>query len=173
MLIISPSLLNSRLYLIYRLSFIWTSTRDNILRKPRANHRYGLEFKIKHHTIHLLLYILLAGDIATNPGPAMSVKCLGLNARSLTSLVKDKTESNLERFQNFVYSEDLDIVCVNETWLSNNVYNAEIQHSGYTIFRLKIVKAEVEVSCWGLSLKHSNLCVKLTIIMTWKFPWLN
>ena len=65
----------------------------------------------------------------------MSVKCLGLNARSLTSLVKDKTESNLERFQNFVYSEDLDIVCVNETWLSNNVYNAEILHSGYTIFR--------------------------------------
>ena len=118
-----------------RLSFIWTSTRDNILRKPRANHRYGLELKTKHHTIHLLLYILLAGDIATNPGPAMSVKCLGLNARSLTSLVKDKTESNLERFQNFVYSEDLDIVCVNETWLSNNVYNAEILHSGYTIFR--------------------------------------
>ena len=118
-----------------RLSFVWTSTRDNILRKPRANHRYGLEFKIKHHTIHLLLYILLAGDIATNPGPAMSVKCLGLNAQSLTSLVKDKTESNLERFQNFVYSEDLDIVCVNETWLSNNVYNAEILHSGYTIFR--------------------------------------
>ena len=46
-----------------------------------------------------------------------------------------KTESNLERFQNFVYSEDFDVVCVNETWLSSNVYNAEILHPGYTIVR--------------------------------------
>ena len=44
-------------------------------------------------------------------------------------------ESNLERFQNFVYSDDLDIVCANETWLSANVYNAEILHSGYCIAR--------------------------------------
>ena len=32
-------------------------------------------------------------------------------------------------------SEDFDIVCVNETWLSANVYDAEILHSGYTIVR--------------------------------------
>jgi exonuclease III len=44
-------------------------------------------------------------------------------------------ESNLERFQNLVYSDDLDIVCVNETWLSGHVYNAEILHSGYCIVR--------------------------------------
>ena len=45
-------------------------------------------------------------------------------------------ESNLERFQNLVYSDDLDIVCVNETWLSGHVYNAEILHSGYSIVRI-------------------------------------
>ena len=44
-------------------------------------------------------------------------------------------ESNLERFQNLVYSDDLDIVCVNETWLSGHVYNAEILHSGYCTVR--------------------------------------
>lgn len=87
---------------------------------------------------------MLSGDVEINPGPRRkeadkSVKCVTMNARSLTSLVtcnnSNKTESNLERFQNFVYSEDFDIVCVNETWLSSNVYNAEILHSGYSIVR--------------------------------------
>ena len=87
--------------------------------------------------------IMLSGDVEINPGPRRkedgSVKCVTMNARSLTSLVKftngNKTESNLERFQNFVYSEDFDVVCVNETCLSSNVYNAEILHPGYTIVR--------------------------------------
>ncbi len=62
--------------------------------------------------------IMLSGDVEINPGPRRkedgSVKCVTMNARSLTSLVKftngNKTESNLERFQNFVYSEDFDVV---------------------------------------------------------------
>ena len=86
---------------------------------------------------------MLSGDVEINPGPRCkerdSVKCFTINARSFTSLVKfnnsDKSESNLERFQIFLYSENFDIVCVNETWLSANVYNAEILHSGYTIVR--------------------------------------
>ena len=86
---------------------------------------------------------MLSGDVEINPGPRCkeknSVKCVTMNAQSLTSLVKfnnsNKTESNLEQFQNFVYSEDFDIVCVNETWLSANVYDAEILHSGYNIVR--------------------------------------
>jgi exonuclease III len=43
--------------------------------------------------------------------------------------------SNLERFQNLVYTENSDIVCVSETWLRDDINNAEILHSGYTIFR--------------------------------------
>ncbi len=86
---------------------------------------------------------MLSGDVEINPGPRCkedgSVKCVTMNACSLTSLVKftngNKAESNLEHFQNFVYSEDFDVVCVNETWLSSNVYNAEIVHPGYTIVR--------------------------------------
>ena len=35
----------------------------------------------------------------------------------------------------FSYSDDLVIVGANETWLSENVYNAEILHSGYCIVR--------------------------------------
>jgi hypothetical protein len=50
-----------------RLSNLWLSTRDKIQRKSTlpSNYGYGLQFK----NLRLLLCILLAGDIATNPGP--------------------------------------------------------------------------------------------------------
>jgi hypothetical protein len=94
------------------------------------------------YVLYTVFFIKLSGDVETNPGPQddahRSVKGLVLNARSLTTSVKmdnNIRESNLERFQNLVYSDDLDIVCVNETWLSGHVYNAEILHSGYCIVR--------------------------------------
>ena len=46
-----------------------------------------------------------------------------------------ETSSNLHRFPNFVYAEDIDIVFANETWLSNSVNSVEILHSEYAIFR--------------------------------------
>ena len=67
------------------------------------------------------------------------VKCASINVRlSLTSKVKSTNGeifSNLQRFQNFVYTEDIDIVFANETWLSNSVDNVEMLHSEYGIFR--------------------------------------
>ena len=57
-----------------RIGFIWTSTQHKFLPKmnfPRK-YRYGLEFNVKHKSMHLVLCILLAGDIATNPGPRTS-----------------------------------------------------------------------------------------------------
>jgi hypothetical protein len=54
-----------------KLCFIWASTRDRKLRKFALpdKHRYGLEFHISRKCSHAVLLILLAGDIATNPGP--------------------------------------------------------------------------------------------------------
>ena len=58
-----------------RLCLLWTSTRDNVLRKYnlplKSTHRYGIQFDIKNNKLHLFLCILLAGDIATNPGPSI------------------------------------------------------------------------------------------------------
>ena len=53
-----------------RLSFIWTATRDIVLRKRRlsSTYRYDLQFQVKNNNLHLV-YILLFGDVATNPGP--------------------------------------------------------------------------------------------------------
>jgi hypothetical protein len=78
-----------------RLCFLWTSMQDNILRKSNypSKHRYGLERQVKHKNLHLLLCILLAGDVATNPGPTFDsqttdgFRILYLNARSLKAFV--------------------------------------------------------------------------------------
>jgi exonuclease III len=108
--------------------------------------RSARKFNCRHGYLTGLL--LLCGDIASHPGPVISrsptaiinsVKCLLLNARSLKSFNRDvvtnKTIYNLNRFQDLVYAESSDVVCVNETWLNKDILDSEILHSDYTIFR--------------------------------------
>ena len=92
-----------------RLSYIWTSTRDNVLRKHSfsLNYRYGLQFEIKNNNQHLFLIILLSGDVATNPGPTSEkhLRCLSFNAQSIRSSFKlpDGTlTTNLQSFNDLV-----------------------------------------------------------------------
>ncbi len=81
--------------------------------------------------------------MATNPGPCSSrnsiINRLAINTRSLKSIHRDsesnRTVCNLERFQNLVYNENSDVICVTETWLTDEVSNKEILHSGFTIYR--------------------------------------
>ena len=89
--------------------------------------------------------LLMSGDINPNPGPvsastAGKINCLVMNARSLKSYHKDSTTNwqsvcNLDRFQDLVYAENSSVICVNETWLNQNISNSEILQSGFTIFR--------------------------------------
>ena len=124
-----------------RLGLLWTSTRDRVLRKynlPLNNyHRYGLQFNVNNNYSQFFLFILLAGDVATNPGPSKPVKCVSLNACSLKSLhnTDGKVISNIHCFQDLVYAHELDIICVNETWLNKNILNCELLNDDYVIFR--------------------------------------
>ena len=92
--------------------------------------------------------LLLCGDVASHPGPVGSsesisvIKCMVSNTQSLTSLKKvvnsDGSKAvacNLHQFQDLVYSEDMDVVCVNETWLNESIDNSEILKDNYIIFR--------------------------------------
>ena len=92
--------------------------------------------------------LLLCGDVACNPGPVGSsesipvIKCMVSNTQSLKSLKKvvnsDGSKAlacNLHQFQDLVYSEDMDVVCVNETWLNESIDNSEILKDNYIIFR--------------------------------------
>ena len=78
------------------LRYVRTATRDWKQRKFNytPEYRYGLNLQINRKTIHV--FILLAGDVATNPGPCSSTQertklsCLRtmyLNERSLKALV--------------------------------------------------------------------------------------
>jgi hypothetical protein len=140
------------------------STRDVAFRKynlPCNNqHRYGLNLQINRKISHASILLLLAGDIATNPGPYKHtiVKTSSQNvSHSMLEVwwvyIKPTSETiwqiltGIERFQNLVYSENPDIVCVNETWLNNeDIKNSEILHSGYDIFRT-IADLVVEEYC--------------------------
>ena len=128
--------------------FIWTAIRDAKLRKSNLSekHRYGLEFQISRNPAHLVLCILLAGDVATNPGPTSDpqttdgFKILYLNARSLKAFDHPPESASLKvckisLLQDLVYSGNYDVVCVSETWLNNSVLNSETLPKYGTVFR--------------------------------------
>ena len=87
---------------------------------------------------YVTFHLSMSGDINPNPGPvsastAGKLNCLVMNARSLKSYHKDSTCTtnwqplcNFHRFQGLVYAEISDVVCVNETWLNQNISNTEI-----------------------------------------------
>ena len=87
--------------------------------------------------------LLMSGKINPYPGPvsastAGKINRLVINARSLKSYQKDSTTNwrsvcDLNRFQGLAYAENSDVICVNETWLNQNISNSEIFHSGFTI----------------------------------------
>ena len=52
------------------------------------------------------------------------------------------TEELQATFQNLLYSEGIDTVFINETWLSASVDNSEILHSEYTLVRRGIADTE-------------------------------
>ncbi|CAB4041342.1 Hypothetical predicted protein, partial [Paramuricea clavata] len=75
-----------------KLCIIWTATRDLKQRKfyYPLNYRYGLNLQMNQKLSHVVLLILLAGDVATNPGPVFEIpglkrglKVSHLNVRSL------------------------------------------------------------------------------------------
>ena len=49
------------------------------------NYRYDLQFEIKNNNQHLLLIILLLGDVAANPGPTneKTLRCFSFNGQSI------------------------------------------------------------------------------------------
>jgi exonuclease III len=50
-------------------------------------------------------------------------------------MVEGQKICNLSCFQELVHSETADIAWVTETWLTNNIANAEILHNDYAIYR--------------------------------------
>jgi hypothetical protein len=60
-----------------------------------------------------------------------------LKRRSLKATTDNGTsnERKMSDLQDIVYSRDLDIICLTETWLNDSVNNHEIIPFGYNIYR--------------------------------------
>ena len=82
-----------------RLCLLWTSTHDRVFRKynfPLKNyHCYGLQFKNNHSQLFLL--ILLAGDVALNPGPTINSNQSGLQVAAGSQINGCNSKYTLER----------------------------------------------------------------------------
>ncbi|EDO31688.1 predicted protein [Nematostella vectensis] len=130
-------------------NFTWNMFKPlgqfTIRRKPSKGTMITSAFR-KHRTFVSIIpgLLLLCGDIISQPGPAAnaglrhsSIKCLGINARSIKSTHKvgSAIVCNSERVQDLAYSENADIVFINETWLNSSISDEEVFHSGYTIYR--------------------------------------
>lgn len=59
----------------------------------------------------------------------------GLLVKLILQGVMNSARYNLHRFQGLVYTEDLDIVLVTETWLHRDGESSELLYSGYSIYR--------------------------------------
>ena len=127
-----------------------TTLNPNYVLKTRyvefrsRKHRPLTKF-VKHGFIYLGLCsqisLLRSGDVATNPGPDGHSKsvlnCYLQNVRSLKAVNNDgiSNENKMSDLQDIVYSRDLDIICLTETWLNDSINNREIFPLGYNIYR--------------------------------------
>lgn len=132
-----------RLEIIFRLQFSRTCCRTAIL-----NFESTLNIKNRRSitiTRVLLALLLLHGDIQLNSGPNWnhhpkdSLFCLLQNVRSLKANYYDTSTNSvlnkLSCLRNIVYGNDIDVIALTETWLSDQVGNHEILPVGYNIFR--------------------------------------
>ena len=81
----------------------------------------------------LFLLIVIDNDVELNPGPN-SINGFLLNARSIKSV--NSNRNKLAIFQSLVSLKNASIVCLTETWLTDDIQNEEILPVGsHKIFR--------------------------------------
>ena len=87
----------------------------------------------KHISKSLSLLLLLAGDIAVNPGPVLnSIEDLSLAFTNIRSIKNRHTS-----ISNFVLGHNIHALGLSETWLTNDTtdsFLSEITPSGYQFF---------------------------------------
>ena len=66
---------------------------------------------------------------------------------------------NLLRFQDLVYAENSDVICVNEIWLNQNISNSEILHSGFTIYVICVNEIWLNQNISNSEILHSGFTI--------------
>lgn len=86
----------------------------------------------------VILILSQSNDVQTNPGPVdRTIRCFLQNTRSLKSQAvgAGRPTCKLQDFQEIVYSHNLDVIGITESWLTPDISDGEILPYGYQIFR--------------------------------------
>jgi hypothetical protein len=85
-----------------------------------------------------MLLLLRAGDVHPNPGPSYVNKSLSIchvNVQSLYLRIGYHRRKIDEIHTTLVNEEKIDIICLSETWLDNNISDDDLKIPGYIIRR--------------------------------------
>ncbi len=114
----------------------------HICHSAMSRTRIDLQFRIRDKTIAvlvvlrmaLMIVLLACGDIHENPGPrkpatrtdcASELRILHINVNSITAW------SRLQDLEVLKTSENIDIICINESKLSSAISDADVRLSGF------------------------------------------
>ena len=122
----------------------WCHSQDRTLRKhfgPGVKFAYGLKFKNNsNQTVHCAL-LIIAGDVATNPGSMQTTSGPGLNhsqRKSKLSVLFANARSIVNKTDKMyleIESGSHDIVVLTETHLDDSILGSEIFPSNFIVFR--------------------------------------
>jgi exonuclease III len=85
-----------------------------------------------------MLLILQCGDVHPNPGPTTELKSLSIchvNVQSLYLRMGYHRRKIDEIHTLLINDQNIDIICLSETWLDNNITDAMVKIPGYSIRR--------------------------------------
>ena len=102
---------------------------------------------MKSKSLHLVLCILLAGDIATNPGPAMANPVPANQFEIHTGAERYKREfvpsitlanmmslaPKIDELRCFVNDTKPDLISLTETWINDSVSDHDLNIPGYNM----------------------------------------
>ena len=97
----------------------------------------GYTYSSKSLALFLCLLLLIMGmDIEVNPGPGNPTKGLSLVHLNIQSLYMSSIKSNPrvkldEVYSTYAIDKDVDIICMSETWLHDNIDDDQIMLAGY------------------------------------------
>jgi hypothetical protein len=90
----------------------------------------------------LVALLVLSGDVETNPGPTGTINCFLLNTRSVKSV--NRNRNKLVELHSLTALKNAKVICLTETWLSNDILDSEILPSQHFNIYRKIVMVLAE-----------------------------
>ena len=81
-----------------------------------------------------MLFLLLSGDVEQNPGPSSKfLNAMLLNARSICTVRADINK--FLELHTMIACENLDILAVTESWLTDSISSTEFTPVGFECYR--------------------------------------